>query len=560
MDFLDTYHLLQNVIKGNGYIPKIPYEKEAFQKSNTINPLPRRNCLYKPSTYSSLWEFFYSFQSIPQNNIHNMMILEKGNVIFEQYVSPYSKTYRHTSYSMCKSVVSMAIGLAYDDKKISLNTKVGDIIPLPKNTHKSLHQLTIYHLLTMQAGVEFHEMSQAFSIDCWQDYFRSHRRFLPGEDFYYNSMNSYILCVIITKLYNKSVLELLNERIFSAMGITDITWDTCPKGIEKGGFGMKLSLEDMAKLGQLWLQKGRWKDIRKGEYRQIVSKEYVSLSTSIQVKRQPNGHDYGLHIWIIKDGYLFNGMLGQNIFIYPEKETIVATQGGVECFLPTNEMINKVHDFVFTPKELSIKILCKQIAKKVHLTSNKVPAKTINQFTQMQDKKYQFQNSIFGIVPYAMQLVYQIEHQNIVGISFDKLLYDNHKPGICVLFQYMNTNISVCFGILKAREQLLTINGQQYPVAAVANVTENEDGTTVVLLKIHFLEEANTRIYKLFMLENQIRIHALEKPSLSYLYHNIFMEKKLIPVKSIEKYADKKYIAYRIDNFLNPFTYGFEIF
>lgn len=555
---MDTYQyleLIQNLIKGKGFIPKIAYQKEPFQESHTDNPLPRKNCLFHICKYRSLWELFYHLQNIEGGNLHSLMVVEKGNVIFERFVSPYKKTYRHASYSLCKSIVSMGIGLAYDDGLIQLDSKVSDIVDLPKFTHKSLKALTIRHLLTMQAGVEFHEFSQAYSDNYFRDYFKSRQRFQPGEDFYYNSMNSYILCAILVELYQMPVLQLLNQRIFSKLDIYDITWDVCPLGIEKGGFGMKLSLEDMAKLGLLWLQKGAWLDKKTGEWMQIVSKEYVNLATQIHVKRMPVGYDYGLHMWVLDDAILFNGMLGQNIFIYPKKELVIVTQGGMECFVPTRKLVQHVDNYANCVNELPIKILCKRILE-MHKNTYSNQYKKLNAvMDRVVEKKYLLKEPILGVIPFAMQLVYQIQQKNLTGISFDSIL----EEGIPIHFYSEDTCITIAFGLKEAKEQFVTVDNQQYPVAAQVLYAQNEDYVDVLKLKINYLEEANTRIYSVYLHEDRILVKADELPSLPYLYQTVFVDKKLIPVNILERCHDNKYFANWLQNFLKPSTYGFEI-
>ncbi|MDE5965408.1 MAG: beta-lactamase family protein, partial [Lachnospiraceae bacterium] len=343
------YNLIFHIMQDTEYTPKWNYQKEPFLEAEGLHDIPFRHCLFSGISSSALKQLFEAFEEKQRHNIHGLLVVHKGRCIFEKYAAPYRKQYRHVSYSMCKSVVSMAVGLAIDDKKLSLDTRVCDLFPeyLPQKKSKELKELTVYHLLTMEAGVCFSELSQAFSTDWVKSYLRADFMFAPGEGFYYNSLNSYILCAALQKVYGESVMALLHRRIFTPLNIYDITWDTCPRGIEKGGFGMKLSLHDMAKLGLLYMNRGVWYGTSHKKAQRLLSEAYVTAATKKQAATDNKGFDYGFHCWVMEDGFLFNGMLGQNVYVFPKQELIIATQSGSESFLPTTEMMAEIRRFVY---------------------------------------------------------------------------------------------------------------------------------------------------------------------------------------------------------------------
>ena len=100
---------------------------------------------------------------------------------------------------------------------------------------KGMKDVTVEHLLTMRAGVKFDELSSFFHRDWCRSYMGSELSFAPGTEFTYNSLNSYMLAAIIKEKTGRSLLTYLQEKLFDAMDIHDITWDKCPQGIEKGG-------------------------------------------------------------------------------------------------------------------------------------------------------------------------------------------------------------------------------------------------------------------------------------------------------------------------------------
>ena len=195
-------NLMSHVIQNTEYTPKWEYAKEPFAEADTLHDLPHRPAITMGVNPFKIRTLYQKMLHSEAYNLHGIVIAKDGKVIFEKYVPPYKKCYRHVSYSMSKSVVGMAIGLAMDDGKLSLHTHIADIFPeyIGMKASKELKELTVYHLLTMQAGICFHELSQAFSRDWVKNYLKSDFAFCPGEKFYYNSLNSYILCAILQRV------------------------------------------------------------------------------------------------------------------------------------------------------------------------------------------------------------------------------------------------------------------------------------------------------------------------------------------------------------------------
>src|SRR5699024_4911566 len=144
-------------------------------------------------------------------------------------------------------------------------------------SYRRFRSLTVRHLLTMTSGVDFDEVGAVTEEDWVKCYFESGVRFEPGAEFAYNSMNSYLLSAIVRERTGQGLSQVLRPRVFVPLGFGRVHWETCPRGIEKGGWGLYLCPEDMAKIGQLLLQKGRWNG------RQLVSEEFLREMTRKQV-------------------------------------------------------------------------------------------------------------------------------------------------------------------------------------------------------------------------------------------------------------------------------------
>lgn len=577
-------NLMSHVIQNTEYTPKWKYAKEPFQETDSLHDLPSRHSLFLGINPSKIHALYHKMTTNEAYNLHGMLIAKDGKVIFEKYVPPYRKSYRHVSYSMCKSVVGMAIGLALDDGKLSLNTHLADIFPeyIGVKASKELKELTIYHLLTMQAGICFHELSQAFCRDWVKNYLKADFAFSPGEKFYYNSLNSYILCAVLQKLYSCSVMQFITDRILRPLEIHDITWDTCPKGIEKGGYGMKLSLHDMAKFGLLYMNHGVHIDSQTGHVHRLISPQYVDQAVSVQCATDNEGFDYGYHCWVMPDGYLFNGMLGQNVYIFPEQKLIIATQAGSQCFLPSREMMEDIRAFVYD-KKLDSRKRSAHTDSKSDKTSSSTDTYPLtgqdsyrNHLHSVLGKTYTLKDGLPSVMPFFMQLFYQQIVPNINKIRFfakypSSPFYSASGGGqkdMRFFVEFISEKESI---VLEAAcghsiEQHVLINGQRYPLSVTCHAAtlkrESAEGavTFEMRLRIDFLEEANSRIYHFTWNNGSLHATASELPTLEYLTNSVLTK----DIMTIDGPKMPRYIPANIQNKLNkmlkPDTYGFEKF
>ena len=142
-------------------------------------------------------------------------------------------------------------------------------------------------------------------------------------EFEYNSMNTYMLSAIVTEITGQSLMEYLKPRLFEPLGITRIFWESCPKGITKGGWGLFLSGNTVAKIGQLCLQKGVWNG------RQLIPRRWIDEASTCHVETPKAVRGVWLRLSNV-DGrpsgsYAFNGMLGQNVMVYPDLDMVIVT-------------------------------------------------------------------------------------------------------------------------------------------------------------------------------------------------------------------------------------------
>lgn len=260
--------------------------------------------------------------------VHSVLLLVDGKCIAEASAPGYSTRLPHMTFSLCKSVTGMAVGMLVDDGKLRLTDKVCDILAeeVPKLAAARFRAVTVRDLLTMAVGVGFNEGGAVVTGDWIRGYAESAEKFAPGHGFAYNSMSSFLLSAIVCKITGRSLSDFLTERLWKPLGITDAFWEVNPKGIEKGGWGLYLSPQSMAKLGQTYLQGGVW------EGKRILSEEWVKESTTAKnaVPDKIGPFDYGYQLWVHKkgEGFLFNGMMGQNVWVLPRLSLVAVLTAG----------------------------------------------------------------------------------------------------------------------------------------------------------------------------------------------------------------------------------------
>jgi CubicO group peptidase (beta-lactamase class C family) len=187
-----------------------------------------------------------------------------GKVIAEGWWDPYKPDLRHTLYSTSKSFTSTAVGFAVSEELLSVDDKVISYFPdqLPDSVSPFLADMTVKDLLTMSAGQSPDPTGviRSSGPEWVKSFLACPVNNEPGTTFLYNSMATYMLSAIVQKVTGEMVLDYLRPRLFEPLGIEGMNWEISPEGYNTGGWGLLLKTEDMAKFGQLYLQKGMWND------------------------------------------------------------------------------------------------------------------------------------------------------------------------------------------------------------------------------------------------------------------------------------------------------------
>ena len=264
------------------------------------------------------------------DSLHSVIILRHGQVIAEGWWSPYGAETPHSLFSLSKSFTSTAVGLAISEGKFSLDDEVLKFFPedAPAEPSNNLKAMRVRDLLRMGTG---HETEPPRPADqSWKKAFLNHPvRFKPGTHFVYNTQATYMLSAIIEKTTGMSLLDYLRPRIFEPLGIVNPTWEKSPEGITAGGFGLSIRTEDIARFGQLYLQKGKWQG------KQLIPEAWVEAATSLQIANGSNPNSdwdqgYGYQFWRCRNGaFRGDGAHGQFCVVLPKQDTVVAITSGV---------------------------------------------------------------------------------------------------------------------------------------------------------------------------------------------------------------------------------------
>lgn len=276
--------------------------------------------------------------------LHSAAVLCHGKLVACVSRAPYSAALPHMTFSFSKTVVSMAVGMAAAEGLLSVEDSVVSFFPEkqpPLFRSPRMAAMKIRHLLTMTSGANFSEAGSEMERDWVRGFFYSDCAYMPGEKFHYNSMNSYLLAAILRKVTGQTLTEYLTPRLFEPLGIPPVYWETCPMGIEKGGWGLYLRVTDMAKLGELCLRGGMW------EGKRILSEEWLKKMLSFEVETEHDGMTrYGYQLWSFPapHSYQFNGVFGQYAVVLPELDMVIATTGG-DASLFFNRVLDAIDDF-----------------------------------------------------------------------------------------------------------------------------------------------------------------------------------------------------------------------
>jgi CubicO group peptidase (beta-lactamase class C family) len=304
--------------------------------------------------------------------LHSVTVVRHGHVVAEGWARPYGPDLRHQLYSLSKAFTATAVGLAVGEGRLALDDLVVDLLAdrAPAEPGPLLGRLAVRHLLTMTTGHDEDPSEAVFEsgrdwVRAFVDQPLTHE---PGTHFVYNTAATYVLSAILRQVTGERLLTYLRPRLLDPLGITGATWERSPQGIDTGGFGLSVRTEDIAALGQLYLDDGVWRG------RRLLPEGWVAAASAAQV---PNGdpvtggdwwQGYGYQIWRCRHGaYRGDGAFGQFMVVLPHRDTVVAITSAVADMQASldalwEHLLPGLHDEPLAPDEAARAALAERLA------------------------------------------------------------------------------------------------------------------------------------------------------------------------------------------------------
>jgi len=260
---------------------------------------------------------------------HSFMLVRHGHVVAEGWWSPYAAGEPHSLYSLSKSFTSTAVGIAQSEGKLSIDDPVLKYFPnqapaAPSSNLKAMRVRDLLRMVTGQRDEDLRTYPFASDADLVRAFLEMPVPDKPGTHFVYNTAATYMLSAIVQKATGQTVLEYLGPRLFEPLGIAKPAWEASAQGIPFGGFGLSIRTEDIARFGQLYLQRGAWGG------RQLVPASWVDAATSLQTSNVSDpksdwSQGYGFQFWRCRHGfYRGDGAFGQFCVVMPQYDAVIA--------------------------------------------------------------------------------------------------------------------------------------------------------------------------------------------------------------------------------------------
>ena len=295
--------------------------------------------------------------------IHSVLIFRHDRLLLEAYFGGFTADSRQPIYSCTKSVFSTVYGIAQDQGLLSLDDKISELYPDSgqRGWGKDKEGITVGNLLSMTSGLDCNDapggtqncgVAMGESKDWLGFCFNLSMAHPVGTTWMYNGTCLSLVSNLIAEKSGMSFPGYARKVLLGPLAIPDDTWVTGPGGINRVDYGLAWKARDMAKLGQLFLNKGMWNGKR------IVSEAWVKDATSLHCPPGTAfGHSYG-YLWHLKDMkykgnpvpvFYATGYLGQAVFVSPDADIVCVMTAG-----SSNGMIYSMEEKFFEEKILGV--------------------------------------------------------------------------------------------------------------------------------------------------------------------------------------------------------------
>ncbi|WP_138494225.1 serine hydrolase domain-containing protein [Paenibacillus pinistramenti] len=300
--------------------------------SSTQKSLPRKSLKDLGISAQKVIDFL-TYLKAHSIETHSLMLLRHGHVAAEGWWEPYRPELPHMLFSLSKSFTSTAIGMAVHEGYLSVDDAVISFFPddQPEEVPDNLAAMKVRHLLTMgtgQAADPMEAMHRQEDGNWVRGFLEMPVEHEPGTFFVYNTGATYMLSAILQKVTGQTLLEFLQPRLFEPLGIEHPAWESDPRGINTGGYGLRVTTEDIAKFGQLYLQKGVW------DGKRLLEESWIETATTKQISNGDGGDSdwtqgYGYQFWRCRHGaYRGDGAFGQFCIVLEQYDAVIALTSG----------------------------------------------------------------------------------------------------------------------------------------------------------------------------------------------------------------------------------------
>ena len=549
---INTMKMLLNLYK-TGDIRKVVIKSDKVEKP-LINPRNASTTLERtmPSLVGVdplyLDSFVNELNNEPSIHINRLMIVKKDKVIKEYYKAPYQRDNWDSCYSLTKTITSMGIGLLVDDGLLDVNEYAADILMKDKPVMVLANKkMKVRDLLTMATGNKFNEISTSGSAYWVKDFFNTDNKFPIGTAFEYNSLNTYILSSIVKAKSGKGLSELVGERIFSKLGITNYFFETSTEDIEKGGWGLYITIEDMAKLGILIKDKG----VYKGE--RIISENWVNEMTKTQAEATKFFHrfNYGYQMWVNeeKNVSLFNGLFDQDIMIYRNEDIVVVVNSSNPEAFHGSKFYDIADKYFLNGINKNIKYAKYYGDRKLNNIKpllNLMPKLLNREFIATGDQK-----ASTSILPLILQASFATYSTGLNIMMFKKV-----KDEYILNVKENEASFDIRFNFKDGIYQTLNIYGNLYETHSEARFSLDEKERPELIITINFLEFASTRYIKFLLVGSNEKMEATftEFPDEEFALKliNYQDEKTKKTLDRVKKLVDQDFVDGKVKGIFSP--------
>ncbi len=579
------------------YFPKMEYNYIDNKEHVALNKL---SSLKLDINAGITYKFLNKLMEDKSCGVDGIAIARGEDVLLTCYRPPYSEAVPHITNSSCKTVTGIAVMFALSEDKLSLDDKVISFFPEydGKLVPKRVREITVEHLLTMTSCSKTNELISVTEEDWCKAFIMTDCSENPGSRFIYNSINTYMLGAIVKKATGYCLMDYLTPRLFIPLGITDIKWELCPKGLERAGWGLHISLEGMLKVGMFLLNDGSFHG------RQLIHPSFIRKMKNINVPQDTDNLStgYGYQIWHLpsikgrenRSGlYMLSGMYGQHVIIDENRHMIVAVNAHSDKMFPESKLTRSILSYIgmeelyvtdFAVKE---RINYRRLINMVNLYEKDTvlyeDAERIRSCIGKLDyKRLRIENGSIKLFPYLMQSMYmyppyhvnemavKIVDEDTIKIGFYKAKTGNDKKNVSDNkaetdnSQYVTENtekvqpkrehLDFNFGIGVFRHEMKEFGDDVRPVACKAHIAKDEDGRNVLMLDIVFPDTGYSRLIKLFFMEDsRLVLECVEYPDIKAIVDRVLSGETVLSGNTVD-FKDKlpESIRVMLDHQMEP--------